>query len=82
MANVDSLVSPKACEFIPSISLNTDTDAFLPAGLFLSGNLVSFRVFRNLIEIRQGTLWFLQSRGRQLHPQCGTHKPHSPSSAQ
>lgn len=52
---VDSLVSNKECGFSPSISLNINTDAFLLAGLFPSGNLISFSLFTCLVQISQQT---------------------------
>lgn len=76
---VDSLVSNKECGFSPGISLNINTDAFLLAGLFPSGNLISFRVFTYLVQISQWTSQFLKTRSqrdRQLHTQHGSHKPH------
>lgn len=55
LSYVDSLVSNKECGFSPSLSPSINTDAFLLAGLFPSGNLISFNVFTCLVQVSQQT---------------------------
>lgn len=75
---VDPLASNKESGFSPRITLNTNTEAFLLAGLFSSGKWVSFRVFSYMVGISQWASWFLGSHGqgvRQFHTWRGSHKP-------